>query len=256
MKALYTWENTKNEISRTTKLYNDKIVFIKHLDRGDYEKTYSFNDFLEYKYILASPEIDCQILKNITKQEKSDHLNRFAEKVWDFWSDFNNADIDDEKIFVDKNNLCLKSKFGFAKGYFNSVSKRITINAWQRHDHFFFLGPYLFGLPLNIRIRLKEDIFNLIGNKQSKLTMKDGFVLFDYDKIDKVNFGSTSGDTGKYLKIIDGKVILGGWDNARVGGETYTSVEFFWNNMKSRLYQNFHGSIPYITEILEKAIVD
>ncbi len=256
MKALHTWENIKNEISRTTKLYNDKVVLIKHFDRGDYEKTYSFNDFLEYKYTFASPEIDCLILKKIVTLEKPSNLNTFAEKVWVFWSDFNNEEIEDEKIFIDKNNFYLKSKYGFAKGYYNIVSKRITLNSWQRHDHFFFFGPYLYGLPLSIRKRLKEGIFNLIGSKQSNLTLNDGFVLFDYDKIEKVNFEKNNGSTGKYFKIIDGKVILGGWDNARDGGETYSSIEFLWYNMKSRLYKDFHGNIDYLVEVLEKAIVD
>ena len=256
MKALHTWSYTENNIASSIKLYENKVVLIKHLDRGDYEQTFSFNEILEYKYTLVSTEIDCQILKNITKQEKPDNLNNFAEKIWDFWSYFNNEGIKNEKIFIDENNFLFKSKFGFARGYFNANSKKERIYSWQRHDNFFFFGPYLYGIPLSVRKRLKKEIFNLTGNIQSNLTFNDGFLLFDYDKIEEVEFEKIEGITGKYFKIIDGKVIVGGWDNPRDGGENYTSVEYLWYNMKSRLPKEFHGSIPDLINILEKAIVD
>ena len=256
MNALYTWEEKSKFRSKIIKLFENKILTINHLGERKYEKEYTFNEFLEHKYNIVSIDIDNKVIEKLFKLKKPADLSEISNKIWDFWTNFNNEEIKDERIFVDENNFLFKSKMGFAWGYYNPYKKKETLGTWQRHDNFFFYGPYLFGVPLVARKRLRKEIFSLINKKKSKLRLKDAFILFDYNKIERVEFEKTEGIRGDFFKIIDGKVIVGGWDNPRDGGENYTSIEFLWYNIENRVKMVFHDKIPYLIKILENAIVD
>ena len=256
MKAITTWKITQNTRDKIIKLFEDKVLVINYLGKRKYEQSYSFNEFLEYKYNIVSTDIDNKILEKLIKLKKPDDLSEISGKIWDFWTNFNNKEIKEERIFVDENNFLFKSKLGFAWGYYNPYKKKETIGTWQRHDNFFFFGPYIFGVPFEARKRLRKEIFSLINIKNSKLRLKDAFILFDYNKIEKIEFEKTKGIRGDFFKIINGKVIVGGWDNPRDGGENYTSVEFLWYNIESRVQKLFHYKIPYLIKILESAIID
>jgi len=256
MKAINTWKITQYNTDKTIKLFNNKVL-VSYVFKGKrYENKYTFSKFLEYEYIIVSHKIDYQIVKEIVKLEKPSDLNESTLRIWDFWTNFDNSNIKEEKIFIDKEKFLYKSKYGFAWGQLNLYSGKEDFYSWKRHDNFFFYGPYIFGVPLEARKRLRKEIFGLIDKKKSKLRLKDAFILFDYNKIGKVEYKKVDGITGIYFKILDGKVIKGGWDNPRDGGENYTSVEYLWYNIKRRLPEQFHNKISSLIKILEAAIVN
>ncbi len=93
-----------------------------------------------------------------------------------------------------------KSKFGFAEGWIN-YNNKVRLFSWQALDPFFFYEPYLYGTSLEDRIKIKQEIFDNLGDTKNKLTLNDGFVLFDYNKIKEVEFKKINGQKGVYFKI-------------------------------------------------------
>lgn len=236
-------------------LFPDRLSELRTFDGNKFETVYSFDKLLNRKYLLANIKIDYEIYKEVVKLNKPEDLSPEAAKRWDFWTFYDNSSIIDEEINTINNYFLYKTKFGFAELYRNQRTKKENTYNWQRPDNYFFQGPVLHGINLETRIRLKHEILNILIKKGSKLTKNDGFLIFDYNRIKKIEYEKIDGQRGIYFKIIDGKVIVGGWDNPRDGGENYSSVEFLWYNTQSRLPKEFHHNMQNIIDALDEAIV-
>lgn len=252
---IQTWTYTDLSGEKIFTLFPDRLSELRIFNDKKFETVYSFDAILNRKYILANIKIDYEIFKKIVSLKKPDNLSITAEKKWDFWSFFDNSDIKTEEISSISNYFLYKTKFGFAELYRNKRTKKENIYNWQRFDNFFFEGPVLHNINLETRIRLKYEILDILKNNGSKLTKNDGFIIFNYDKIKKIEYKKIEKQRGIYFKIIDGKVIVGGWENPHEGGENYSSIEFLWYNTYSRLPKEFHHNIQNIIDTLDEAII-
>ncbi len=250
-KLIKTWKYKDQLGKKTIKLFDNFIAEIFIEDSFNYEEKYSFDEIFKHKLMLTSEKLDYEIFKNIVKLPKPDNLSDLSNKMWDFWKNIDNNSINKEILKIKDKNL-LKNKYGLAE-IVKLYSDDERILNGQRIDKFFFFGPKMPQIPLSERIKLKNEIFNCLKN--SNLKLNDGFVIFDYNKIKKIKFEKIEGISGDYFKIEEGKVIVGGWQNPRQGGEKYLSVEHLWYYTKDRVPKIFHDKIPFIIEELEKGFV-
>ncbi|MBN2893017.1 MAG: hypothetical protein JXL97_14205 [Bacteroidales bacterium] len=254
MNKIKTWTyNNGFGTDYIAELFEDKIVVSTKFNKNEYKNEYFFKSLFGRQYPLVSVEKDNEIFKEVVKLSKPDDLTEFQNKKWSFWSAIDNSKIKDERIFIDEARFLFKSKFGFAEGYLR-YDKKEMLSSWQSIDNFFFYGPYLYGVSRKDRLRLREEIFGCLSAAQHNITLEDSYLIFDYDKIEEINFEHVDGIAGVYFKIIDGKVIVGGWDNPHDGGENYTSVEYLWYNMKTRVPIEFHDKLDLIKSALTSAI--
>ncbi len=236
------------------KLTDKDLRVTRKYENNKSEDKYSFNSFLERIYPIISIEADYEIILEIVKLPKPKKLSDLADKKWKFWLYLNDEVLDDEKIFVDESNFLFKTKYGFATGYYD-YKKNENLHSWQLLDNFFFFGPKLHSLPLDDRIRLRNEILDRLDRKEIDYFMQQAFLIFDYDKIPPIEYEFTEGIRGVYFKIIDGKVTVGGWDNPRDGGENYNSVEYLWYNINTLIPKEFHNKIDIVKDILKSAVV-
>ena len=255
MKKIRSWIYNDLYGNKKLVLYPQYIVLVRTFNESLFEKKYTFCEFLENKKIFASPKIDYEILKEIIKLQPKEYFSVFCEKKWDFWTCYDNSDVIEEKVNALGEYFLYKTKYGFADMFCDNRTKKETKLKWQRPDNFFFYGPILDNIDIESRKRLKYEILSNLKNNNSKLTKSDGFLIFDYSKIKEVEFKLIDGIRGIYFKIINGKVIVGGWDNPRDGGENYFSVEYLWYNTEACLPEEFHDKIQYIIDVLDEAIV-
>jgi len=254
MPAIQTWKYKTNIKDLTITLFENELTTNRKFQGRDLKNKLSFIEMLQMKYPLTSVELDFDINKKITELKQPKNLSEQEIKIWQFWKAFNNENFKVEKIEFEEKTFFNKTKKGFVESYIRYDKKEMFHN-WQSIADFFFYGPYKFGILMPDRMKFRQDIFNCLEPSKHNLTIKDSFVIFDYDKIKPVHLEKTDGFSGKYFKIENGKCIVGGWDNPRDGGENYTSVEYLWYNIKSRVPKEFMNDIPYITSILEDAIV-
>lgn len=255
MNPIKTWQYDSGNIQYTLNLFNNKLIVERKFDDKLSEEEYSLQKFLLNTYPITSVEFEYKIYKALVQLEQPKDLTDFEKKLWQFWKAFDNSNLTEENIFFDDVHFWRKLKFGFAEGFKRPKSDEVRLFSWQSTADFFFYGPYRYGISMNDRVRIKQELFNCLDPSKHKLTIDDGFILFDYSKIKPIRFSSENGITGKYFKVEEGKCTAGGWDNARDGGENYTSVEYLWYNLNSRVPAEFRSSIPEIRSILEKAII-
>lgn len=255
MNIIKRWLTESGAGKYEIKLFKDKIIKVLCFKDKNHEKEHSFDDYLTAGYSIFSLEDQTQILKEIVKLKKPGNLSASANKIWEFWECFDNENIKKEKYYISKTEFIEISKFGLSRGYQNKHSKKYLFYEKQRFDRFFFYGPYTHSLDIEKRIGLMQKILNILKLNNSQLTVNDAFVVFDYDKIENIDWVEVDGIRGDNLKIADGKVTIAGWDNPRDGGEHYLSIEYFWYNMKTALPEVFHSKMDYLIKILGNAIV-
>jgi len=256
MNPIKIWRYNKTEIHQTILLFEDRLLQVRHFKKTDMEKEYSFKKLFEWKYILTSIELDYEIFKKVVELKQPDDLNNIELKEWQFWQAIDNSNLKEEIISIVNHTFWVKSKFGFAEGCGSAQDRMNRLYSWQSLSNFFFYGPYMYAVPMEDRIRIRKEIFDSLDSSKHNLTLNDSFPIFDYDKIEKIEFEKIEGIRGIYFKIIEGIVILGGWDNPRDSGENYTSIEYLWYNLKSRIPSEFHKSITYVKSVLEKGVID
>lgn len=255
MDEIRTWTYKDYSGEKIYKLFPDRLSELRSYNGNEFETVYSFDKLFERKYILANPKIDYDIFKEVIKLKKPEFMSIEAEKKWDFWTHYDNSTIEEIEIFAHGFYYLYRGKYGFAELYKNTRTKKEDKYHWQRPDDFFFHGPNLYGVDQDFRVILKYEILEILQKKGSKLTHNDGFLIFDYSKIKKIDFVKDEGNRGIYFRVIDGKVIVGGWENPRDGGENYSSVEHLWYNTESRIPKEFHDKIQYVIDALDEAIV-
>ena len=256
MKPIQTWKHSEETILQKIHLYKNKIMFVDVFDEDDvYEEEYSFQEFFALKLPLISVEIDLEISKRIVEQKKPTNLEENENKKWDFWEAFDNSNIEEEKMVFDDKKFWHKSKDGFAEGHINYDDK-IILYSWQAIDDFFFYGPKFHAVTLENRLRIRQEIFDCLDKTKSNFTIEDSFDIFDYDKIEKIDYEKRDGITGNYFRIENGIVTIGGWDNPRDGGEYYLSVENLWYNLDVEVPKQFKDKIQNIKSILSQAIIN
>lgn len=254
MKAIQTWKNKKDSIETIVILYKDKLIYtVEEHDQG-YDEEFNFNELFSRKFPLISQEIDYTIFKKVVEQTKPTDLGINESRIWNFWKALNNKYIKEEKLFIEEKKFLNKSKYGFADGIVRYDGEEMLYSK-QRIDEFFFYGPYLYGISIEDRMRIRQEIYDSLENIPADFVVEDGFIIFDYNKIEEIEFEKIDGIRGSYFKIIDGKVTIGGWENPKDGGEGYSSIEFLWYNIETHVPAKFRDKIPYIKSVLEKAIV-
>ncbi len=254
MKPIQTWEYKSNFHEFSISLYKDKLSYIRKVQGNILTNEYSIKELFQRRYPIVEVDFDFQIYKKLSELKQPGGLSEFESKVWQFWKAFNNNKLTEEKIYFDEKHYRAKTKVGFAEGQKRYNSKD-RLYPWQSIVNFYFYGPFRYGISSEDRIRIKQEIFNCLEPSKHKLSIDDGFILFDYSKIKPISFTSETGTTGKYFKVKGGKCTVGGWDNSRDGAENYTSVEYLWYNLNTRVPTEFRSSIQEIRLILEKAIV-
>lgn len=248
-----TWNISEGGIIYNFKLLKDKLVMTQVINEKDFIQDYQFQNIFDSLFPIISNEVYYDIFKEITKLPKPKNLSAESLKKWDFWKAFDNSHITKERIFVEENRFLCKNKFGFSEGYL-SYDKKEYFTQHQSFENFFFSGPLLYNIPITVRKRMKQEIFKGLNGKTHNITLDDSFLIFNYNKINKIEYEHIDGITGVYFKVIDGKVTVGGWDNPRDGGENYSSVEYLWYNLKTRIPSEFHDKIDTVKKILLKAI--
>ncbi len=214
---------------------------------------YTFNSFFEKRYPIISIDADYEIIQEILKLPKPEKLSDLADKSWKFWTYLKDEVVEDEKIFIDNINFLLKAKNGFALGHHYQKDEHLYL--FQLLDNFFFFGPKLHSIPLDVRVRLRNEILDRLDRKERDYFKQQAFIIFDYNKIPPIEYEFKERIRGEYFKIIDGKVTVRGWDNPRDGGEFNTSVEDLWYNINSIIQKEFHDKIDIVKDMLKSAIV-
>ncbi len=260
MKILYELTDEKNEY--TVQLLSDKIRRLYRFDGKVFTEEYSFEQIFSKYYIkLLSVENNYTIYKKIVEHISPDNWDTKAYKRWLFWKYINNESIREDIFLLDEEdpesiNHCLyKSKFGFATCWVNLVNEMKLYN-WHSLDNFFFHGPAISGVSFKDKVSLKQEIFDCLGDTQKNITLNDGFVLFDYDRIKELKLQSSDEKGYYYFEIKKGKVSYGGgpYGNKWEGSGGSFSVEFLYYNMYA-IPLRFKYKTDYIKSILEDAIV-
>ncbi len=255
MQAIQVWKYKVDYKDLTISLFEDKLTTLREFQGRELKNKFSLIEILQHNYPLTSVEFDYDIYKKITELKQPQNLSEEELKIWQFWKAFNNENFKEEKIKLENATFFNKTKKGFVESYIR-YDKKEMFHRWQSVADFFFYGPYKCGISIQDRIKLRQDIFNCLEPSKHNLKIQDSFVIFDYDKIKPVHLEKIEGITGKIFKIEKGKCIVGGWDNPRDGGENYTSVEYLWYNIESRVPKEFIKDIPYVRSVLEDAIVN
>ncbi len=212
---------------------------------------------------LLSVESDYPIFKEIAEHVKPNNWNPKAYKRWLFWKHINNELIEDDIFFYETEGyhenieeFLHKSKFGFAEGYLN-LKNEIKLCSWQALDDVFFHGPYVPGVAFKDRIKIKQEIFDNLGDTKNQITLNDGFVLFDYDKVKEIYVEKTDEKEHWHFKIKKGKVSYAGGllYKKDVGGGGTFSIEYLYYNLDA-IPRVFSYMTNYVKSILEKAIVN
>ncbi len=254
MMPIQTWTIKNN--AQEIQLFEGEIVIKRKLDNGEtHVRKIKFKDWLKIKYPVTTIETDTLIYKKMTEQTKPKSLNAESRKIWNFWKSLDFEKIKEVKFDCDDNKFWKITSKYIIYGYYKNKAEKQYYQ--QRLDELFFYGPKFPSTKLEDRIRAKEIIFNALDNSKlrKKLSMKDGFVLFDYEKIKPLKFEKTKGNSGDYFIIEKGQNIVGGWNGAKEGGEFSRSIEALWYNMKLFVPKIFHKHIPEIKASLETAII-
>ncbi len=263
MHPIQTWEYKNDFNQLTISLFEDRLSYVRKVQGRVLKNEFSIKKMLQRKYPLTSVEFDYQIYKKLAELEQPKDLSDIEIKIWQFWKAFNNTHFSEERIVLKEEQstsihqyFWLKSKFGFANGYKRANDVDEILQSWQSIADFFFYGPYRYGISAKDRLRIKQEIFNCLNQLKHNLTLQDSFVMFDYDKIKPIYLEKVNGIKGKYIKLEDGRCIVGGWDNPRDGGQNSTSIEYLWYNMNTRVPEEFRNKISYIKSVLKDAIIE
>ena len=257
MTPIQTWNDFNGFFTLNIQLFEDKIITKRKLDNENFfEEQYSFKDLLKIKHPIATVETCSFIYKKMTEQLKPKGLNPQTSKHWDFWKAIDISKITEIKFKINKEYSWKITKTGIAHISHNMHGKEYL--SWQMLDLFFFNGLNFPDTKLKDRIKARSIIFNALDNSKlrKKISINDGFVLFDYDKIETLKFEKNRKKSGEYFFIEKGKVSSGGWSYPRDGGTSFYSIEDLWYNMKMKVPKTFRKHIPQIKANLENAIIN
>lgn len=250
-------------------LYNDKLIIkVKNGSKyyQNYEDKLTFflnNDESPMNFKLNEIFEVFNLAINLPNEDKSER----TLKITEFYKAFNKQKIEENKFIIppkkgfNKNTIYV-TKFGIyqklCRAYVTEAPCYIS-NIQLVHD-FFFNGPIIPELSLKSRKDIKNNIQNSLNiTNENKNIIREGFKLFNYDKVKDLHFLYKDELEGKYLRTYNkiGKVIYGGWSNPqREGGENYFSLESFYNKSSS-LYidEIFKDDIKEIKKMIESTII-
>lgn len=256
MTPIQTWTDFNGFYTQEVQLFEGKIKTIRKLDNGNiFEEDYSFKDILILHNTIGDVKLVAPIFKKMTEQRKPKGLNAQISKHWNFWKSIDLEKITEQKFALGKNEFWEISKLGIAHVYTNRNGKKHYSR--QYIDDFFFYGLSFPDTKLEDRIKAKKIVFNALDNTKlrKKIALSDGFVLFDYNKIEPIELEKITRNSKDFFIIENGKITVTGWNRRGEGGTSFSSPEVLWYYMKTRVQKVFHKHIPQIKAILEKAII-
>jgi hypothetical protein len=233
---IHSWNYIEDrQYSSTIELFHDHILV--HSAKGSKQaRKYSFEDFLLQTAVLGNLIVDLELLEYVTTLSVAEEFSPEAQKVYHFYKNFDPKNIVAASYEHDSNAQSSVRYFrtitahGLEQYYENEEG--IYIQSRQRFDQFFFRGPLMTDLPLDLRKRWRTMVW--AGLKEPRAYQLDeGFPLFDYYKIvpKKYKYRNPDVDAGDFLEIHDGYILIGGWDDRQGGGGARKySMEQIWYN--------------------------
>jgi len=257
-------ENIFGDTVQYNELYEDKLITrINGRIVEEKELIYYLNhDICPMNLKLK----DCFEIFNLASKLRNEDKSERTLKIRAFYRAYHHLKIkESELVLSEKKNFNINklhiTRFGVYQSqfYFYRKENKCHITSVQLPHDFYYYGPKIFESPLVLRLKIKENIYNALDiTDENKNIIKTGFDIFDYNKIKKLNYLYEDGIKGKYLKTYDGigKIIYGGWDNSRDGGEQSHSPEYFYNRIKYLYIDDiFKNNIEEIRKMLELTII-
>ena len=96
----------------------------------------------------------------------------------------------------------------------------------QTWDRFLFDGPEAWQMPLDLRRELRAMVLAHI-EPAAGIDATQAFTLIDYDRVEGGEWQKEDGIRGDFVKLANGRLEVGGWDNPRDGGSMFRSLESF-----------------------------
>jgi len=251
------------ETIQYNELYDDKLITQITGDSKHEEKlTYFLNNDVYPKNFKL-----CDIFEIFKRAIRLPNKNTSERtlKITEFYRAFNHRNIkENEFILAQKegaydDKICF-TKFGIYQKTcnFKRPDNPCHISNLQLPHDFYFYGPRVPELSFEYRKTMKANI-----EKALEITRKNrdilgwGYKLFDYDKVEKLNFLYEEGLAGKYLKTFHktGKIVYGGWNNPRDEAESSFSLEsFYYRNNSLLIDKMFKSDTKEIKTMLKKTI--
>jgi hypothetical protein len=256
LSPIHDWEFSSDGFKTKVELFFDHVL-IHFSSQPEKPIRYDFNHILESSYTtVASLQVDFELLQYIISLTLPEELSPNAQVVYAFYKAF-----DSKKITAAVYEHAPKQS-DFAH-YYRSIGAyglrqyyETADGQWeqsrQRMHHFFLHGPLMSRIPLAMRKGWKEMVWKALGDNPS-LSLAQGFALFDYDKIEEKKYSLPTGtNSGEYIEIYKGHIMIGGFDG-KDGGATEYSIENVWNDKflisnvleehRAAIYKNLENAI-------------
>ncbi len=271
MKPVKIFTYQSDTFKLVAKLFKSKIVIEHHSDTVIVLAEYTLTKAIGSPYKFLSLEKDTEIFMNIVKFDKPKKMSLKAKKYWEFWKTIDLEKISDVFYELENQVVVRVFKYGVCFGYF--IDDNFEAFTEQNLANFFFTGPKHYALPLDIRMRVKQDIYNALNSKMLKLS--DGFVLFDYRQLNDFHEQASYRNKRVSISIALGVVTVQRWEynlsnkdddlfNVAIDdeiAEKYSpdtnlfSVENLWYYPLEVVPTELVGIIRRVKGILKKAII-
>lgn len=252
-KALKTWHYRIDKMEYQLDYFKDKIISTYFLNNRPNSTTYETAPFFRNGNSIATDKIQHELYKLITQGDCPANLDSLSKKRWAFWQALDEQKISLEQLASDKLGKCFLA--------YNQYGVGSHLMDRQSLENFFFFGPKHINLPLDTRKRMRAIILETLNPSKHSLSLRDAFVLFDYDKIKAMEWKCVfdNGDRGERMSIsVEGSIIIEGWDSNpyNCGGQRY-SIEETWNNLRTpwMIPSNLRAHTAELKAIIEAAIV-
>ncbi len=253
---IHVWEYTEygNQPARI-ELYHDHSLHHSSF-RPNEPVRRSLAQTLDTGYPLCNLKIDYELIQYIIILTLPEDFEGTARRIYEFYKGFQEQKIIGQVHVANKGNFTEyyyeMTPYGIDR-YFLQDDERIKAEQ-QRFFDFFFYGPNVGSLPLDLRRTWREKVAAALASS-CPFGIDDAFVLFDYTKLQEMKFTykEAERDAGLFFEIYPSHITSGGWEG-REGGGGELSIEQLWHQPQ-RLPTPFQEHWPKIKQNLEGAIL-
>lgn len=252
-KPIKTWHYRIHSNEYQLNYFKNKIVWTYFFNNLPNATTYDVAPFFKNGNSIATDKIQHELYKLLTQGDCPADLDKLGKKRWAFWQALDERKISLEQLPSDKRQLNFLDYTPYGIG-----SPQMD---WQSLENFFFFGPKRANLPLDTRKRMRAIILTALDHSKCALSLRDAFVLFDYDKIKAMEWKCVfdNGNRGERMEVSpEGIFTMEGWEPNpyNCGGSSY-SIENLWNDLGSSwmIPDNLRMHVPELKAILEAAII-
>lgn len=251
-KALKTWNYHLHHSDYRLEYFKDKIIWTYFLHNQPNPTIYDLSLFFKHSTSIATAEIQHELYKLITQGDCPVDWDELDKKRWAFWQA-----LDEQKIRLEQLPSGKQGKYLV----YNQYEVGSEQSDCQSLENFFFFGPRQANLPLATRKRMQKIILEALDASKHSLSLRDAFVLFDYDKIPGRKWKDSSDTTDMgyseaFAELKGGSFTITRFHNPYDGSSSdYYSIEKIWANRPDFVSDDFIGANDFIEKALSNAII-